>query len=276
MHARSALFDVYGDHLRERGDAAPVSGLVRLMASLGVTAPAVRTAVSRMVRQGWLNPVALPGGRGYAATARCVQRLDEAYARIYRLATPPWDSRWHLVVLERVPDRGRRERLRAGLRFLGYASLADGTWVAARPAPGLDDLLAGEGVRAERFFSAYDGDAAAMVGRAWNLARLADAYERWLADARQLVRDGHPPLAEPAARDEAAFATRCQLVHEWRKFLFTDPGLPPELLPVGWPGERAAAYFTAEAERLRPAASRHVDRCLAHPPTPTPPALIME
>ncbi len=270
MHARSALFDVYGDHLRERGDAAPVSGLVRLMASLGVAAPAVRTAVSRMVRQGWLSPVALPGGRGYAATARCVQRLDEAYARIYRVATPPWDGRWHLVVLERVPDRGRRERLRAGLRFLGYASLADGTWVAARPAPGLDDLLAGEGVRAERFFSSYDGDAAAMVGRAWNLARLADAYQRWLADAQQLIRDGGPPRAEPADRDEAAFATRCQLVHEWRKFLFTDPGLPPELLPDGWPGERAATYFTAEADRLRPAASRHVDRCLAPPAPPLP------
>jgi phenylacetic acid degradation operon negative regulatory protein len=52
VHARSALFDLYGDHLRARGDWAPVAALVRLLAPLDVTAPAVRTAISRMVRQG--------------------------------------------------------------------------------------------------------------------------------------------------------------------------------------------------------------------------------
>ena len=55
VHARSALFDLYGDHLRARGDRAPVAALVRLLAPLGVAAPAVRTASRRMVRQGWLR-----------------------------------------------------------------------------------------------------------------------------------------------------------------------------------------------------------------------------
>ncbi|MFD0853126.1 PaaX family transcriptional regulator, partial [Actinomadura adrarensis] len=36
MNARSALFDLYGDHLRERGGRAPISALVRLMAALGI------------------------------------------------------------------------------------------------------------------------------------------------------------------------------------------------------------------------------------------------
>ena len=64
MHARSALFDLFGDHLRSRGGQAPVAALVRLLAPLGVTAPAVRTSISRMVRQGWLEPVRLPTGPG--------------------------------------------------------------------------------------------------------------------------------------------------------------------------------------------------------------------
>jgi len=61
MQARSALFDLYGDHLRPRGGRAPVAALVRLLAPLGIAAPAVRTAISRMVRQGWLLPVRLAG-----------------------------------------------------------------------------------------------------------------------------------------------------------------------------------------------------------------------
>jgi phenylacetic acid degradation operon negative regulatory protein len=52
VHARSALFDLYGDHLLHRGGHAPVAALIRLLDPLGVRAPAVRTAISRMVAQG--------------------------------------------------------------------------------------------------------------------------------------------------------------------------------------------------------------------------------
>src|SRR3954469_5271204 len=74
MQARSALFDLYGDHLRTRGGQAPVAALVRLLACLDIAAPAVRTAVSRMVRQGWLEPVTTDQGRGYRLTQRGVRR----------------------------------------------------------------------------------------------------------------------------------------------------------------------------------------------------------
>ncbi len=263
MHARSALFDLYGDHLGPRGGQAPVAALVRLLAPLGVAAPAVRTAVSRMVRQDWLEPVALAAGPGYRLTERGSTRLEQAGARIYRVGAPSWDGRWHLLVLEPVPGRATRERLRAGLAFLGYAQLADATWVAPRPSPEVDQLLAAEGVRADGFTSSQDtvtgADAGRLVRRAWDLDALAYAYSRWLARARTIVGD------EPSADDRSAFATRSELVHEWRKFLFTDPGLPRELLPEAWPGDRAAEFFTAAAERLRPAADRFVDACLAEP-----------
>ena len=74
MHARSALVDVYGDHLRTRGHQAPVAGLIQLLDPVGVAAPAVRTAISRMVAEDWLEPVTLGGGRGYRATGRAMWR----------------------------------------------------------------------------------------------------------------------------------------------------------------------------------------------------------
>ena len=86
MQARSALFDLYGDHLRTHGGRAPVAALVRLLAPLEIGAPAVRTAVSRMVRQGWLHPLRLASGPGYLITPKAAKRLDEAAARIYRTA----------------------------------------------------------------------------------------------------------------------------------------------------------------------------------------------
>ena len=258
MNARSALFDLYGDHLRARGGRAPVAGLVRLLAPLGIAAPAVRTAVSRMVRQGWLQPVRLDAGPGYALTTRAVRRLDDAAARIYRTAAAGWDGSWHLAVTSRLTERSRRDRLRAGLTFLGFAQLDDATWIGPRWSDEVDALLESEGVRAERFVARHDGDSLGLVRRAWDVEGLGRAYARWLDDAARLVSDaGSDP------DDEQAFATRSHLVHEWRKFLFLDPGLPRELLPEDWPGAKAAEFFDAESERLRPGADRFVGSCLA-------------
>jgi phenylacetic acid degradation operon negative regulatory protein len=264
VNARSALFDVYGDHLRSRGGRARVASLVAVLAPLDITAPAVRTAVSRMVKQGWLQPTRIEGAPAYALTARAELRLEEAAARIYRTRTADgWDARWHLVVPNRPADRARRERLKNGLAFLGYAPVGEGAWVAARPSPELDALLDAEGVHAERFAAAHETDDADLVRRAWDLDAVGRAYERFLADARGLV--GASPVRPT---DEDAFALRSQLVHEWRKFLFTDPGLPRALLPKRWPGDAAAAFFDTQAARLLPASARFVDHCLSLPSRP--------
>src|SRR4051794_41264940 len=93
MRARSALFDVYGDHLRSRGDRAPVSALIRLLEPVGIAEPAVRTAISRMAAQGWLESTRVDSAPGYRATPRAIERLSEAATRIYRRGPEGGDGR---------------------------------------------------------------------------------------------------------------------------------------------------------------------------------------
>jgi phenylacetic acid degradation operon negative regulatory protein len=257
VRARAALFDVYGDHLRSRGGTAPVAALVRLLTPLNITAPAVRTAVSRMVRQGWLAPVALPEGPGYALTDRAAHRIDGAIARIYRTRDTPWDGRWHVLVVSLPAGRSARDRLAGDLAFLGYGPLEGCTWVAARASPEVAAVVAGHGATLEAFDATYPGDPLPMIGRAWDLERLAGAYTRFIDELGPVVR-----AVGPGATDETAFGARSRLLHAWRNFLFTDPGLPASVLPAGWPGSRAAAFFDTEARRLSPAATRFVDACL--------------
>ncbi len=268
VHARSALFDLYGDHLRRRGAAAQVAVLVRLLTPLGVAAPAVRTAVSRMVRQGWLAPAAVAGGPGYALTARAEQRLDAAHERIYRTRVTSWDGGWDVVLVDTAGSRAARDRLAAGLRYLGYAPLRPGTWISPRGSGELDALLAAEGASAERFTARSEADGAALAARAWDLPAIAARYlefERQVApllvDARDLAQRGDRS-AGGAGDDRRAYVVRATLLHEWRKLLFVDPGLPAALLPLGWDGERVAARFDAAAGALAPAADRFVQGCL--------------
>jgi phenylacetic acid degradation operon negative regulatory protein len=255
VHARSALFDLYGDHLRSRGGQAPVAALVQLLAPVGVAAPAVRTAISRMVRQGWLTSVALPAGPGYRLTPPAVRRLDAAAARIYRTRNPDWSGAWDLLVIEPIRPRPTRERVRSGLTFLGYAPISDSTWIGPVPSAEVATLLDPEELRFSRF-AAADDDPATIAARAWDLGALAASYQQWLDFADKL-------LATPPTDDEQAFAVRFELVHEWRKFLFSDPGLPAVLLPPDWAGHRAARFFDEAAGRLMAGASRYVDSCLS-------------
>ncbi|HEX5740303.1 MAG TPA: PaaX family transcriptional regulator C-terminal domain-containing protein, partial [Pilimelia sp.] len=225
-----------------------------------ISAPAVRTAVSRMVRQGWLAPVRLPAGPGYALTPRGTRRLDEAAARIYRTAEVRWDGRFDLVIVAGPVPRAVRRRLAATLAFQGYGSLGELTWVAPRPGDEVDQLLAEAEVAYERLSAGHTGGAVGarhLVHRAWDLPALAEDYRRFVAALRPVVADitGTSP-------DEHAYAARCALVHAWRGFLFRDPGLPADLLPRPWAGTTAASFFDAHAGRLRPAADRYVDSCL--------------
>ncbi len=266
VHARSAIFDLYGDHLRSRGDRAPVAAVVRMLAPLGIAAPAVRTAISRMVQQGWLEPVRLPTGRGYAPTERARRRLDDAAARVYRTRDASWDGTWDLLVVDAPAQRAARERLRSGLSFLGYAPLSESTWISPFRSAEVAALCTGEGVGVLRL-RALDENPSGQARRAWDLEQLAEDYVAWLAFAERLLADPDwvLPSVSLAGSDERAFAVRSVLVHEWRKFLFTDPGLPAELLPADWVGHRAAQVFGREAAALLPAAGRFVDACLADP-----------
>jgi phenylacetic acid degradation operon negative regulatory protein len=257
MQARSALFDLYGDYLRPRGGRAPVAALVKLLAPLDIAAPAVRTAVSRMVRQGWLHPVRLVAGPGYVLTAKAARRLDEASGRIYRTGRIGWDGRFDLLLL-RAPINRRDARR---LSYLGYGMLGEHAWVAPRTVDEVDAVLTELGVSYERFTASHAAGspgAARVVSRAWDLDAVGRAYE-------EFVTEHHPVVSGVSARstDEEAYAARFRLVHAWRSFLFRDPQLPVSLLPAQWPGISAANFFDKYAARLRPAADRYVDRCLA-------------
>lgn len=261
MHARSALFDLYGDHLLARGGRAPVAGLVRLLAPLGVAAPAVRTAVSRMVRQGWLTPVALPAGPGYVITDRARERLARTAVRIYRGEQEPWDGSWDVLALGPFPGRSSRDRVRRALGFLGYAQLADGTWIAPRPSPEVRGVLTDEGVACVQLSASVAAPDLDVVRGLWDVDALAREYDAWQAEATALLA-----TLPDSPTDEEAFAVRSRLLHSWRKFLFADPGLPAALLPEPWPGEAARQLFEEHATRLLPAARRFVDDVLGPAP----------
>lgn len=258
MHARSAVVDLYGDHLRRRGWWAPVSAVVALSATVGVRPPAARTAISRLVAQGWLTADPRAAGRGYAASAAAQDRWDLAHARVYAAGPGPWDGRWHVVHVDAGGERRRRDQVGTTLSYLGYGRLGGGTWVSPRPSPELAVSLDRLGARWTAVHGALDApsEAPALAAQVWDLSSLGSAYARFEDLAVRAADEG-------AADARSAYAARTRLVHEWRRFLFLDPDLPAAVLPSDWAGHRARQVFLATAATLAPAADRFVELTLA-------------
>ncbi|HWH33623.1 MAG TPA: PaaX family transcriptional regulator C-terminal domain-containing protein [Egibacteraceae bacterium] len=241
MRARSALFTLFGDVVRPHGGEAWLSTLTAYMDALGFTAEATRTALHRMSAEGWVEPRRAGRFAAYRLTARGEARLEEAAERIYRLRAADWDKHWRLLVHRgALPAAVVRE-----LGWVGFGRLTPDVWVSPHPHDAhLDELLAAAGLleAVHRFTSAAGGDADRIVAEAWDLSRLRAGHEEFL---RQWAR------AKPPRDPRRAFAQRVRLVHHWRGFLFSDPGLPDALLPDDWRGEQATAVFQQRHAELR-------------------------
>jgi len=238
-----------------------VSDLIELMQELGVGAQAVRASVSRLKKRGFLLNERIGGIAGYRLTPQAEAILARGDRRIYRSWQQAREADWIVVVFS-VPEseRERRHVLRSRLSWLGFGNAAPGVWVAP---PHLEEeareMIEAEGLTAyvSLFRSRYVGftainDAAA---RWWDLRALEKLYDEFVeAYAPMAKRHSRPSGIDPAA----AFADYVHVLTYWRVLPFLDPGLPPEMLPDDWSGERATALFMKLHTKLSGPALQHV------------------
>ncbi|MFN2459748.1 MAG: PaaX family transcriptional regulator C-terminal domain-containing protein [Candidatus Velthaea sp.] len=254
----SFIYTLMGDVVRHHGGEIWIGSLARLMAEFGISEAAVRQAVSRMTRQGWLKPRRVGNKSYYAMTDRGTERVERVSPRIYRAPQDAWDGRWRMVAYS-VPEplRERRDRFRKDLTVVGFAPLAPSLWLApgdvldaARESAAQCDLVDyADFFVAESRGPRSDRD---LIARCWDIGAIADAYRDFVAryEARLAALEAaHLP-------DAQAFVEREWLVHDYRKFIYVDPGLPLSLLPRDWPAPHASAVFRAYYDVLEPAALR--------------------
>lgn len=259
MRARSALFTLFGDVVRPAGGDAWLTTLTSCMVALGFTPQATRTALHRMAAEGWVAPTRVGRFSAYRLTEAGVERLDEAAARIYRLRVADWDGRWHLVV---SAEAARDVALARALQWSGHGRLSDDLWISPHPqGRRLEHLLAAHGaqesLRFERAAVADPAENERIVAAAWDLTELHAAHTSFLETWAGAVAPNDP---------QEAFVLRIRLVHHWRTFLFLDPGLPPQVLPADWLGDRAAAAFRVLYDALTDAAWAYYDSVAAGAP----------
>jgi phenylacetic acid degradation operon negative regulatory protein len=271
VKARSLVFDLFGDFVRYRGGEIRLRGLIALMACFDVPEPTVRVIVARLRKEGWLQ--ASRDGREsvYALTDAAWKLLDEGRSRIFHRAAGPWDGQWHMVIYS-VPEteRALRDQLRKKLSWLGFGPVAASVWLSPHDrCSQVRDAFENEpAIRLDVFRSRSAGNESDrdIAARCWDLATLDRDY----ADFMERYRGRLAGYRSGEVRGENALVERMHLIHDYRKFPFRDPDLPPELVASGWPGRRAHEMFLEAHGLLRGPAEAFVDELVDAPATTLP------
>lgn len=238
----AVIVTLYGDAIAPRGGSLSLSELCVVFGAMGIGEGVVRTSVSRLAADGWLERTRRGRRSFYRLAALGREATERAAPLIYGPLCP--EGRGLALVL------GER-----GGQAAGAGVLAPGVWVDhAGAAP------------AEAIILTLDGAPemlARMAARAWPLDDLATRYRSFLAAV------GRP---DPTLAGLEALVARLLLVHEYRRVVLRDPHLPRALLPSDWPGFAARDLCRAAHEALRAESEAWLDQAEAEEGRLPPPA----
>ncbi|SDH92178.1 transcriptional regulator, PaaX family [Alteribacillus persepolensis] len=262
LNTRSMIFTLYGDYIRHYGNVIWIGSLIRLLKEFGHNEQSVRAAVSRMSKQGWLQSEKKGNKSYYYLTERGRDRMDEAAERIYKLESPKWDGEW-LILVYTIPEEKRhiRDELRKELVWSGFGLLSNSCWITPNPLDGqIHNLIQKYDIEGyvNYFRASHEGmsDHKSLVQRCWDLDEINELYSQFIQNYSQKYIIDKNKIEKGDMSDGSCFVERTMLVHQYRKFLFVDPGLPQELLPQDWLGDSAAALFADYYKTLAEPATR--------------------
>jgi len=259
----SIVITVFGDAIVPRGGSVWLGTLLAFFQAIDIDSGVVRTAMSRLAADGWLERHKVGRNSFYRLVKKGRQTFDAATRHIYDPQSAGWTGRFELLL---IGNGGDRDASRDALKNAGFGSPLPGVWVA--PSGVAVPEEAATAIRLE--VSAEDDSGRRLLRESWPLDRTADAYLKFMKTFE--------PLRDWIGRrerlsDDDAFTARILLIHHYRRVVLRDPLLPTALLPEDWPG-RAARKLCGEIYReLIPASEQWLDRNATNENGPLPAAV---
>jgi phenylacetic acid degradation operon negative regulatory protein len=225
----SIVITVFGDAIVPRGGSVWLGTLLEFFEALDIDSGVVRTAMSRLATDGWLERNKVGRNSFYRLAKKGRQTFAAATRHIYDPPPSDWTGRFELLLIGNGEDR---DASREALKNAGFGSPLPGVWVA--PSGVAVPEEAASAIRLE--VSAEDDSGRRLLSESWPLQRTADAYQKFMKTFEPLR--GWICLGEPLTEADA-FAARILLIHHYRRVVLRDPLLPTSLLPRDWPGGAA-------------------------------------
>lgn len=263
LSAWSLIVTFMGDAIGPRGGEVSAAALQALMARLGIGHGAVRTAISRLSADGWIERQREGRNSFYRLSPDVAETVLAAEQRIYANSSLLPAATPLNLLMARTPlaDSTRRAFEDQGALSLGDTVLlwfgkADPAAIQARH-PGLtvaelDTLAPGAGLRAQLREARLAGEFAALRA----------AYQ----PMENAMRDGSLPTPEDA------MALRCLMIHEWRRIALRVLAVPVGLIANDDPEPDARALVARIYRQMLAPSEIWLDQHATTPAGAMPPA----
>jgi phenylacetic acid degradation operon negative regulatory protein len=237
--------------------------LLALLADLGLSEGAARSAILRMRRGGWL----VSRRQGRTVAYQPSERMLAGHRRRAGALSPvrsEWDGAFHTLLFS-VPEPARafRDELRHAAHVAGYRTLRAGLLVA--PGDRLDevgdilDRVPPEASVVTGWLKLGAEDTRRVAGDLWALDDLGQRYRRLAASARAGAAGARADHATGATAFQSFAAATLPIYQA----VADDPGLPGDLLPRDWPAPELGAALGEALRAFGPAVSDHIDELRA-------------
>lgn len=239
----SLIMSIYGDAIEPRGGAVWLGSLINLLEPLGLNQRLVRTSIFRLTKDGWLSSDQVGRRSYYGITDLGQRRFESAFRRVYGEQNPEWSGEWDLLIISDI-EAEQRKTLKKVLLWQGFAPISSS--ILAHPCADKLELqnclrehsVLDKVVHMKSVLSETQSSIAlkSLVKNSWDLQELAEQYGAFLARFRPILAQLN---AEPDLDPQRCFLLRTLMIHQYRRIVLRDPGLPGQLLPSDWEGNAA-------------------------------------
>lgn len=231
----SIIVSLFGDLAQEPGDRLSGGTLTRIIGPMGVRPEAIRVALHRLRKDGWVESAREGRESRHFLTEFGRRQSAEVTPRIYMRQPDPPDE-WHILIAQDGADARALEEL---LLMDGYTGVGPNVALGEGPAPA--DCGG---------FLAFEARAVNVPG--WFRARIIP--DDLKSACRSLLDDlaaADPFLPPEGHADPLQTATlRTLIVHRWRRVVLRHPDLPARFHPPDWPGAACREMVFRLLDRL--------------------------
>jgi phenylacetic acid degradation operon negative regulatory protein len=265
MRAGSLIVTIYGDSIVPRGGSLWLGSLLDMMAGFGVEPGVVRTAVSRLVTDGWFERTRIGRHSYYCLADKVAAEFAAATARIYRVGESAWDGEIEISIIA-IAETAQRSVMRDAMLRRGYGQAAVNVMLRPRTSADGEAATAPDTIRLSARL--VDGaEARRLAAVCWQLDEVDLAYLEFLKSFEPVAAELGDGLR---LTDAQAFQLRTLLVHDWRRIVLRDPLLPRAMLPGDWPGTRAQKLTADIYRRTLARSERWLDKHAVNESGPIP------
>ncbi len=217
----SIIVTVFGDLAQRPGDRLSGAALSRIIEPLGVRPEAIRVALHRLRKDGWLESAREGRESRHFLTEYGRAQSAAVTPRIYDPA-PEVAQRWHVLI---AGDAEGLSALSARIQADGHIGVGDAVALGRGPLP---------------------DDTRGFLGFEIGALRVPDWLQRSIIppdlnaacrDLMQSLEQADALMPPGGAASPVQTATlRTLIVHRWRRVVLRHPDLPADFYPADWPG----------------------------------------